>query len=257
MGARTRGLLSQGAGSVSDRSEPTRDRPPSGEPVDPLPPALWPACVVHDGRYARLEPLDARRHAEELYAASHGDERGQRIWDYLSYGPFATVEDFGNWLRECSSTADPLFFAIRDKRTDRAVGVASYLNIVPKQGTIEIGHIWFGPALQQTPAATEALFLLLRHALDDLGYRRMEWKCNALNAGSRRAAVRLGFHFEGIFFQHMISRGRNRDTAWFSILDSEWPRLRKNFADWLAPENFDEAGQQRTSLSELTRAGRV
>lgn len=154
---------------MSDRSEPTRDRPPSGATVDPLPPALWPARVVHEGLYARLEPLDARRHADELYAASHGDPAGQRIWDHLPYGPFATVEAFRDWLRECSATADPLFFAIRDKGMGRAVGVASYLNIVPKQGTIEIGHIWFGPALQKTPAATEALYLLIRHALDDLG----------------------------------------------------------------------------------------
>jgi RimJ/RimL family protein N-acetyltransferase len=195
-----------------------------------------------------------RVHTEELYEASHGDAAALRIWDYLSYGPFGTVDAFREWLRTCSATADPLFFAVRDRRTGRATGVAAYLNIVPKQGTIEVGHIWFGPTLQNTPAATDALFLLIRHALDDLGNRRMEWKCNALNEGSRRAAVRLGFLFEGIFYQHMISRGRNRDTAWFSILDGEWPRLRAAFDAWLAPENFDADGRQRISLSELTHA---
>ena len=238
------------------QSEPTRNRPPSGVPVEPLPPGLWPARVVHQGRYARLEPLDARLHAEELYAASHGIEGGERLWDYLAYGPWSTLDAFRAWLRDCSATADPLFFAIRDKQTSLAGGVASFLNIHPKPGTIEIGHIWLGPALQRTPAATEALFLLIRHAFDDLGYRRMEWKCNALNGASRRAAVRLGFLFEGIFYQHMIAKGRNRDTAWFSILDGEWPRLRANFETWLASENFDETGQQRLPLSELNRRPR-
>jgi RimJ/RimL family protein N-acetyltransferase len=238
--------------SARARPEPTRTRPPSADPVEPTP-ALWPARVVHEGRYVRLEPLDARVHTDELYAASHGDESALRIWDYLSYGPFPTVEAFGAWLRECSSTADPLFLALRDKRTGRAAGVASFMNVVPKQGTIEIGHIWFGPALQNTPAATEGLYLMIRHALDELGYRRMEWKCNGLNQGSRNAAVRLGFAFEGLFYQHMISRGRNRDTAWFSILDGEWPAIRANFETWLAPENFDAAGRQRTSLAELNR----
>ena len=238
---------------MTDRAEPTRDRPPSGAPVDP-PPGLWPARVVHDGRYVRLEPLDARVHAEELYAASHGVEGGERLWVYLPYGPWETLEAFRAWLRDCSASADPMFFAVRDKGAGRAGGVASYLNIHPKPGTIEIGHIWFGPALQRTPAATEALFLLLRHAFDDVGCRRMEWKCNALNAASRRAAVRLGFAFEGIFYQHQIVKGRNRDTAWFSILDGEWPAIRANFEAWLAPANFDAAGRQRTSLGDLNRA---
>ncbi len=147
-----------------------------------------------------------------------------------------------------------MFFAVRDEGSGRAGGVASYLNIHPQPGTIEIGHIWFGPALQRTPAATEALYLLLHHAFDDLGYRRLEWKCNALNAASRRAAVRLGFAFEGTFYQHQIVKGRNRDTTWFSILDGEWPPIRANFEAWLAPENFDEAGGQRASLGDLNRA---
>jgi RimJ/RimL family protein N-acetyltransferase len=236
--------------------EPRHDRPPSGDPVKPLPPGLWPARVVHEGRYARLEPLDARTHTSELYAASHAGEASASLWDYLSYGPFATEAALHDWLREQTAIADPLFFAIRDKRTGAAAGVASYLNIHPLAGSIEIGNIWFGPALQHTAAATEALFLLLRHALDELGYRRMEWKCNALNAASRRAAVRLGFSFEAIFYQHLIVKGRNRDTAWFSILDGEWPRLRPAFETWLDPANFDDAGRQRTSLSTLTQAAR-
>jgi RimJ/RimL family protein N-acetyltransferase len=242
--------------TTADLAEPRHDRPPSCHPVVPLPPGLWPARTVHEGRYARLEPLDARAHASALYAASHTDEASAGIWDYLQYGPFATEAAFHDWLRERAATADPLFFAIRDNRTGTAGGLASYLNIHPLAGSIEIGHIWFGPALQNTVAATEALFLLLRHALDDLGYRRMEWKCNALNAASRRAAVRLGFSFEAVFYQHLIVKGRNRDTAWFSILDGEWPRLRPAFETWLAPANFDAAGRQRSSLSTLTQAAR-
>jgi len=146
--------------------------------------------------------------------------------------------------------------AVRDLATQRAGGMVSYLNIEPKASSIELGHIWFGPAMQNTAAATEALFLLLRHALDDLGYRRVEWKCDALNAASRRAAVRLGFAFEGIFYQHRVVKGRNRDTAWFALLDGEWPSIRANFETWLAPDNFDAAGRQRRSLGALNRATR-
>ncbi|MDP9370215.1 MAG: GNAT family N-acetyltransferase [Chloroflexota bacterium] len=241
---------------MSDRPEPRHGRPPSGEPVSPLPPGLWPARVAHEGKYVRVEPLDIRVHAEELYAASHVDEALLQIWDYLSSGPYPNQDAFRTWLRDCSASADPIFFAVRDAQSGQARGMAAYLNVHPKAGTIEIGHIWFSPALQRTPAATEALYLLLRHALDDLGYRRMEWKCNALNQASRRAAVRLGFSFEGIFYQHMIVKGRNRDTAWFAILDTEWPRLRANIEAWLSPDNFDEAGHQRTSLSRLNLEGR-
>ncbi len=236
---------------MTGHPESRHDRPPSGDLVAPLPPGLWPARVVHEGRFARLEPLDVRLHSEELYTASHADEAALRIWDHLSSGPYPNPEAFQTWLRDCSAGADPVFFAVRDAQSGKASGMAAYLNVHPKPGTIEIGHIWFGPALQRTPAATEVLYLLLRHALDDLGYRRMEWKCNALNHASRRAAVRLGFSFEGIFYQHMIVKGRNRDTAWFAILDTEWPRLRANIEAWLSPANFDEAGRQRTSLSRV------
>jgi RimJ/RimL family protein N-acetyltransferase len=169
-------------------------------------------------------------------------------------GPFAMLEPFRSWLRDCSASADPVFYAIRDGRDGQAKGMASYLNIHPKDGRIEIGHIWLGPALQQSREATESLVLLMRHALDDLGYRRLEWKCNALNDASRRAAARLGFAYEGIFYQHQIVKGRNRDTAWFSILDREWPAIRANFDVWLAPDNFDADGRQIRSLGEMNRA---
>jgi len=204
----------------------------------------------------RLEPLDARVHVEDLYAASHDSDAARSVWDYLAVGPYPSVEAFAAYLRSCSASADPVFYAIRDLATGKATGVASYLNVVPAHGSIEIGHIWFGPALQNTAAATEALYTLIRHAFDDLGYRRMEWKCNALNAGSRAAAVRLGFAFEGIFYNHIIAKGRNRDTAWFSIIDEEWPPLRECYETWLAPDNFDEQGRQRTSLGDLTAAVR-
>ena len=231
--------------------EPLRRRPLSDRPVDPLPPALWPARTVHGGCYCRLEPLDVRVHADALFAASHGSAEAERIWDYLAYGPFTDEAAFAAWVRGCTATADPLFFAIVDQARGSAAGVASFLNIHPPVGSIEIGHIWFGPVLQNTAAATEALYLMMGHALDELGYRRLEWKCNALNAASRSAARRLGFAFEGIFYNHTIAKDRNRDTAWYSILDDEWPAIRANFDAWLAPDNFDADGRQRASLGEL------
>jgi RimJ/RimL family protein N-acetyltransferase len=238
---------------VSELRDVQRNRPPAAFPVDSRS-RLRPEHRVIEGRYAVVEPLDPAAHATQLFDASHGDEAKARIWDYLPSGPFPTFPAFLEWLSSCAASTDPLFFAIRDSESGKATGMASYLNIHPDHGSIEIGHIMFGSLLQKTPAATEALYLMLCYALDDLGYRRMEWKCNGLNQPSRRAAVRLGFTFEGIFYQHMIVKGQNRDTAWFSILDGEWPRLRANFEAWLAPENFDESGQQRTSLSILNRA---
>lgn len=237
-----------------DVVEPTRNRPLSDAVVEPLPPALRPARVLHTGRFVSLEPLDARRHATELFQAGHNSPESMRIWDYLPYGRFVSLDAFTTWLRGGSAGADPLFFAMRDSAGGPASGMASFLNIVPIIGTIEIGHIWFGLALQNTAAATEALYLMMSHALDELGYRRLEWKCNALNRASRSAAVRLGFTFEGIFYQHSVVKGRNRDTAWFSILDDEWPAIRENFLQWLAPDNFDAEGRQRSSLSAMNRA---
>jgi RimJ/RimL family protein N-acetyltransferase len=210
--------------------------------------------VPLQGDYARLEPLEVGTHAQSLYRCSHARSADAALWTYLSYGPFPDQDRFARWLEERARSSDPLFFAIVERASGAAAGMASYLNIVPANGCIEIGHIWFAPALQRTRAATEAIFLLMRHAFDDLRYRRLEWKCDALNDASRRAAVRLGFSYEGTFRQHMVVKGRNRDTAWFALLDQEWPTVRAAFERWLAPANFDAAGGQRTSLSALTAA---
>jgi RimJ/RimL family protein N-acetyltransferase len=236
------------------QAEPVRATVPSTAPVADPSPAPLPERRPHVGRYARVEPLDPAAHAADLFAASHGDATKERIWDYLAYGPFPSQEAFVAHLERQAASDDPMFFAIRPHASGRAEGIASLMSIVPANRSIEIGHIWLGPSLQRTPAATEALYLLIAHALDDLGYRRMEWKCNAANAASRAAACRLGFTHEGVFYQHMIVKGCNRDTAWFSILDHEWPAIRANFGAWLAPENFDEAGDQRVSLGTLNRA---
>jgi RimJ/RimL family protein N-acetyltransferase len=197
------------------------------------------------GERVRLEPLDPERHAEALHAAAAGDPR---LWDHLPYGPFADSGELRAHLARQASSSDPLYLAVIDSVTGQARGVASYMRIEPEHGCIEIGHIWFGASLQRTAAATEAIYLLARHAFDDLGNRRLEWKCDAANARSRRAAERFGFTFEGVFRQHMIVKGRNRDTAWFSILDAEWPAIRDAFETWLRPENFDAEGRQRMPL---------
>jgi RimJ/RimL family protein N-acetyltransferase len=203
------------------------------------------------GRLARLEPMDVARHAEGLYAASHGSEEAKRVWTYLPHGPFADVAGFRDWAARMLQTPERLFFAIRNVGTQQLAGMAMYSEMHPAHGVSEVGYVWFAPSVQRTPLATEALYLMLRHAFDDLKYRRMQWRCNALNEKSRAAALRLGFKFEGIFYQQQVVKGRNRDTAWFSMLDSEWPRIRANFERWLAPENFDAQGRQRSSLSRL------
>jgi RimJ/RimL family protein N-acetyltransferase len=226
----------------------------SGNEVRPLPPGIYPGRTPLEGLYARLEPVDPEQHAADLWASIQGGPEIDRLWDYMGYGPFAGPDGFEDWVRGCARSTDPLFFAIRDGRDGKVAGMASYLEIRPAQGVIEIGHIWFAPSLQNSREATEALYLMMRHALDDLGNRRLEWKCNALNEGSRSAAARLGFAFEGIFYQHMVVKGQNRDTAWFSILDDEWPAIRANFDTWLAPDNFDAAGRQIRSLGEMNRA---
>jgi RimJ/RimL family protein N-acetyltransferase len=208
-----------------------------------------------DGKTVRLEHVDPRRHAAQLYEASAGADA---LWTYLAYGPFESPAAFTEWLGERAASQDPIFYAVVDRSTNLALGMASYMRIEPDHRVIEIGHIWFAPALQRTRQATEAIYLMAEHAFDDLAYRRLEWKCNALNEASRRAAERFGFTFEGIFRQHMIIKGENRDTAWFAILDGEWPNRRAAFEAWLSPENFDSSGVQRRSLSqirvELTRA---
>jgi RimJ/RimL family protein N-acetyltransferase len=226
---------------------------PVGEPVTDWIPPSRPPRESMAGRLCRLEPLEAERHAGELHRANAEDTEN-RLWTYMAYGPFETLDEFTALLAPLCLTADPLFFAIIDAASGRAVGVASYLRIDPANGCIEVGHIAYAPALQRTPAATEAMYLMMRRVFE-LGYRRYEWKCDALNAPSRAAALRLGFTFEGVFRQAVVYKGRNRDTAWYSIIDSEWPRLEKAFVSWLDPANFDAGGRQRVRLSGLTAAG--
>jgi RimJ/RimL family protein N-acetyltransferase len=220
-----------------------------GIAVDPSP-APRPQPTVLPGRLVTLRPLDRAAHAEALYQATHGPEKDDQ-WRYMSEGPFASRAEFDVFFDRNAGSADPLFFAIVDNATGAVVGQASYLRIEPRHRGIEVGNILFTPVFQRSSGATEAMYLMARHVFDDLGYRRYEWKCNALNQPSRRAALRLGFVFEGVFRQHMIIKGRNRDTAWFSMLDAEWPLRRANFERWLAPSNFDPAGRQLLSLSDL------
>jgi RimJ/RimL family protein N-acetyltransferase len=205
------------------------------------------------GRFCRIEPLDAARHAADLWAAN-GDDREGRLWTYLAYGPFATEAEYRAWVDEVSRRDDPLFHAVIDAASGRAVGVASLMRIDPANGVIEVGHINYSPRLARMPAATEAMYLLMRRVFDELGYRRYEWKCDSLNAPSRAAAERLGFRYEGLFRQAVVYKGRNRDTAWFSLLDREWPALREAFERWLDPTNFDAARRQRVRLASLTAA---
>jgi len=209
---------------------------------------LAPGRVSMAGRFCRLEPLVAALHANALHAANSADAAG-RMWDYMGYGPFADLTGYHAWVENAERSADPRFFALLDAGSGAPLGVASYLRIDRPNGVIEVGHLAYSPALQRTPAATEAMYLMMKHAFE-LGYRRYEWKCNARNAKSRAAAERLGFTFEGVFRQHMVVKGRNRDTAWYSVLDGEWPRLRRGFERWLDPPNFDAAGCQRRSLRE-------
>jgi RimJ/RimL family protein N-acetyltransferase len=221
---------------------------PVGEVVAGWTQPRRPDAKVLTGRYAVLERLDAERHAGELHAANSADDS---IWDYLPYGPFADVAAYHAWLAQMAAGSDPVFYAIRDMATGRAAGVASYLRVTPEAGSIEVGHINYSKELQQTKAATETMFLMMDWAFG-AGYRRYEWKCDALNRPSRRAAIRLGFSYEGIFRQAAIVKGRNRDTAWFAVIDKDWPALRAAYQTWLDPANFDADDRQRQSLSDLT-----
>ena len=212
-----------------------------------------PGGEVFAGRYVMLEPLSAERHAALLYRAYVGEDH---VWDYLPYGPFSSASQYHRWVRDSEGKADPYFLAVKDLAQDQWVGVASFLRINPEAGSIEVGHINFSPALQRTPAATEAIFLMMKWAFE-VGYRRFEWKCDALNHPSRRAAQRLGLSYEGVFRQATIVKGRNRDTAWFAAIDAEWPALKEAFEAWLALSNFDGQGQQKERLGDLTRLVRV
>ena len=220
---------------------------PVGFPVPDWHPPFLPARSPLSGRYCRVEPLDTGRHATDLFSAYELDTEG-RLWTYLPYGPFETLKDFSLWMDEASKQLDPLYFSIIERTTGKATGIAAFLRIDPKNGSIEVGGLCFSPLLQRTTAATEAMFLMMEYAFS-LGYRRYEWKCNALNAPSRASAERLGFTFEGIFRQATVVKGHNRDTAWYSILDREWPDLKKHFLNWLDPENFDSSGRQKIGLN--------
>jgi RimJ/RimL family protein N-acetyltransferase len=214
------------------------------------PPARMPDATPIAGARVVLERLDAARHGDALFAAAHGEGADPRLWEYLPYGPFTDDrEGFTRHLEAQAASTDPCFYAVVDRGGIGPAGVVSFLRIEPAHGAIEIGHVWFGGALQRTPQATEAIFLLARHAFEALGYRRLEWKCDDANARSKAAAIRFGFTAEGVFRQHMVVKGRNRDTAWFSILDGEWPAVGAAFRAWLAPENFDADGRQRSSLA--------
>jgi RimJ/RimL family protein N-acetyltransferase len=201
-----------------------------------------------EGALVQLEPADIARHGADLYAAQSG---APDIWTYLPYGPFADTADFRTWLGACAASVDPLFYAIIDRATGRATGMASFMRMTPEHGVIEVGNIWYSPALQRTRQATEAMYVMARHAFEVLGYRRYEWKCNARNEPSRRAALRLGFSYEGVFRQHMVVKDQNRDTAWYSMLDSEWPGAKAAFEAWLDAGNFDAAGRQLSGLADL------
>ncbi|MEO6829094.1 MAG: GNAT family protein [Acidobacteriaceae bacterium] len=222
---------------------------PIGIPVDPLP-EKRPEPTFLRGRLVTLAPLDPRAHSEALYESTHGP-KAEQLWLYLFDGPFPNLAAFTADLQQKANSSDSVFLAILDNASGSAVGYSSFMRIEPAHRCMEIGNVVFSPGLQRTPSATEAMYLMARHAFEDLGYRRYEWKCNALHRRSHRAALRLGFTFEGIFRQHLIVKGRNRDTAWFSILDSEWPTRKANLERWLAPDNFDMEGRQKLSLSKL------
>lgn len=224
---------------------------PIGSAVDDWQPPEPPSRQPMVGRSCRVEVLDPERHADDLHAANMLDTQS-RIWTYMGYGPFESLDAYRKWADKVTKSHDPLFHAIIDIATGKAAGVASYLRVSPANGSIEVGHINYSPLLQRTRAATEAMYLMMERVFDS-GYRRYEWKCDALNARSRAAAQRLGFSYEGIFRQAMLYKGRNRDTAWYAAIDKEWPELREAFTRWLEPSNFEADGRQRQPLSALTR----
>ena len=222
---------------------------PVGPPVDPSP-ARPPGPVTLSGRYGSVTKLDAARHAAALWQVLRGHDA---VWTYMgAYGPFADQAAFSAWLAQRQALKDPYYYAALDA-DGRALGLATLMEIRPAMRVVEVGHIVYSPALQRTPLGTETQYLLARYAFETLGNRRYEWKCDSLNAPSRRAAARYGFVFEGILRQHMIVKGRNRDTAYFSMLDTEWPASKANFERWLSPDNFDGQGRQKLSLAELNR----
>jgi RimJ/RimL family protein N-acetyltransferase len=226
---------------------------PVGAPVTGWTPPPLPPRTAMAGHFCTVEPLYPESHAAQLFVAYAEDIEG-RMWSYLPRGPYASLDEFRAYADAACKTDDPLVHTIIDNATGEAVGTASYMRIEPAVGVIEIGSITYSPRLQRRPAATEAMYLMMRRVFDELGYRRYEWKCDSLNQPSRNAAQRFGFRYEGLFRQASITRGGNRDTTWFSVIDSEWPVLRTAFERWLDPANFDSDGQQRRSLSSLRDA---
>ncbi len=234
--------------------EPVFERPLWGGPAQQLPSGLIPARRTLEGIEVALDPLDPSRHCADLFQASHGSEEAKKIWTYLPWGPWEAENEFRQFLVGCAASFDKIWYVFRKKDSSEIKGMACYLDIQPTQGVIEIGGIWFAPNMQRTRAATEALFLMLDYAMTDFSYRRMQWRCNALNQKSRNAAIRLGFKYEGTFYNHMIFKGMNRDTAWYSMLDSDWPEVQSTIQSWLSPDNFDCHWQAKSSLSDRMAA---
>ena len=225
-----------------------------GQPIGVAVPA-WtgvdrPSRTSMEGRFCRIELLATERHLPELFEA-YSDDTGGKLWTYMTDGPFNSIDELRNWMEPACALDDPLFHALIDLATGKAVGMAAYMRIKPKLGVIEVGSITYSTRTQGTSVATEAMFLMMRRVFNELGYRRYEWKCDSLNAASCRAAERLGFTFDGLFEQAVVYKGRNRDTAWYSILDRDWPPIEKALVNWLSADNFDEHGQQKRKLQEL------
>lgn len=226
---------------------------PVGCAMDDWQPRPFPQPLRLQGRTCRLEPFDADAHAAALWRA-YAQAADERDWTYLSVGPYPSEAAYLTQAQQMMQSRDPLHFTVIDEQHNAPVGTLALMRILPEHGVMEVGHVTFTPALQRTVMATEAHYLLMRYAFDTLGYRRYEWKCDSCNQPSRRAALRLGFQFEGIFRQAMVYKGRSRDTCWFSVIDGEWPQLKQGFERWLAPENFTENGEQREKLENM-RAG--
>jgi RimJ/RimL family protein N-acetyltransferase len=228
---------------------------PIGAPVPGFDGAQRPELVTLEGRYCRLEKLEPNLHSQGLFEALQADEAGA-LWTYLPEEPAASVAALTDWVDRVSDRPDPAFYALIERSSGRCLGRAAYMRIAPEAGSIEVGSILYSPKLQRTPMATEAMYLMMQHAFDVLGYRRYEWKCDSLNEPSRRAAERLGFSFEGIFRQALVYKGRNRDTAWYAIIDKDWPAIRRGYEAWFDPANFDQAGRQKQSLATFIAAAR-
>ena len=226
----------------------SNDLHPSGPAVSPLPPGTLPDLRPLPGRWIRLDALNAEKHGPSLWTSINGKDDNGKLWTWMAFGPFADAATFMAWLKARQAQKDVWFYVYVKRETGEALGMGSFMRADAPNGVIEIGSIWFSKALQRTRESTEAIYLMMRHAFDDLGVRRLEWKCDALNAPSRRAAERYGFQFEGIFRQHMIIKGKNRDTAWFAMTDKDWSRIKPGFETWLAEVNFDAVGQEKAKL---------